>query len=735
LESSTLGTGNSGNVQVQARNRILISDGSAIGSQVDLETVGNGGDIDITAGSLSILSGGQIGTGIFGLGDAGSIRIRVSDRIFLNGFATIPNGEVSPSGVFSSVNQQAVGQGGNINITTASLIAANGAVVNSSTNGRGGAGDIRIIASDRISLTGQAGTTRTAIDSTIAPQAEGDGGNIQITTRSLSVSNGAGINASVSGIGDAGDIRIRASDRVSLIGEGVGGRTQPSIIRSDVEGRAIGTGGNISIDTGTLLIRNGGQLGAATFGRGNAGNVRIEADDRVLLSGSERTGYTAINTAVQTDAVGNAGSVEILTGILSVVNGAGIVVSTFGRGDGGDLRVEARDRITLNGEIRIADPSAPTGTSRAPSGLFSSVGNRYSRAAIGNTGEISITTDSLNVTDGALIATSSFGRGNAGDVNIEADRIILSGEGLSTRGSPRGILSRGEAGARGSGGDVEIEANSLSITDEAVLAASSFGRGSSGNIDASVSSIFLNNGRIEVENRSQSGGNITLRNIDTLLLRNGSGISATAGIDRAGGGDGGNITIDAENGFVVAVPQENSNITANAFSGSGGNVDLTIQGIFGIESQPAETPLSDITASSTFGVAGNVTIARPDVDPSRGLTELPADVTDASTQIAQTCATGSNVAQTQSEFVITGRGGLPDSPNDLRSSSAILTDLVTLNPFTEAESSAATVDRPAPTIVEAQGWIVGDRGEIQLVAQAPTVTPAHLASIAACNGS
>lgn len=52
--------------------------------------------------------------------------------------------------------------------------------------------------------------------------------------------------------------------------------------------------------------------------------------------------------------------------------------------------------------------------------------------------------------------------------------------------------------------------------------------------------------------------------VDLLLLRRGSVISTEAGTSGVGsGGNGGNITIDADTGFVAAVLQENSDIIAN----------------------------------------------------------------------------------------------------------------------------------------------------------------------------
>ncbi len=75
-----------------------------------------------------------------------------------------------------------------------------------------------------------------------------------------------------------------------------------------------------------------------------------------------------------------------------------------------------------------------------------------------------------------------------------------------------------------------------------------------------------------------------------------------------------------------------------------------------------------------------VEITTPDVDPSRGLVALPTDVVDASGLIASGCGTP-HIAR--SEFIVTGRGGLPPTPSETLSSDTVWTDLrsaTTTNP-------------------------------------------------------
>jgi large exoprotein involved in heme utilization and adhesion len=288
-----------------------------------------------------------------------------------------------------------------------------------------------------------------------------------------------------------------------------------------------------------------------------------------------------------------------------------------------------------------------------------------------------------------------------------------------------------------------------------------------GQINITAHSILLDNeGKINARSRSGRGGNITLELQDLLLMRRESQISASAGTSNAPG-DGGNITINAPNGFVVAAPLENNDITANAFSGSGGNINIKANSIFGFVRQtradletllqtqdpeklkPSRLDTSDITAFSeqNRSLSGTVEINTADVDPSKGLIELPINLVDVSQQISTDCNPGGKLAS--GSFIATGRGGIAPSPREpLMSNDAVPADWLKLG--SERENRAGDVqnrvviqqqrhaeDTPqkaefvnSPTeIVEAQGWVIDTNGNVVLVAQAPTVTP-HSPSLA-----
>jgi large exoprotein involved in heme utilization and adhesion len=170
---------------------------------------------------------------------------------------------------------------------------------------------------------------------------------------------------------------------------------------------------------------------------------------------------------------------------------------------------------------------------------------------------------------------------------------------------------------------------------------------------------------------------------DLLSLRNGSKISTTAGTAQAPG-DGGNIDIETD--FIVADPNENSDISANAFTGRGGQANISAEAIFGIQERDFPTPLSDITASSEFGVAGVVEIETPEVDPNRALAALPE--TSDEVELAQGCQAGDE--QGTVAFFNLGRGGLPPTPEDPLSSETIITPWIELTSEVENDLDQAT---------------------------------------------
>ncbi|GAA6623692.1 hypothetical protein NUACC26_095170 [Scytonema sp. NUACC26] len=751
-----------GNIDINATGAIDLTNGSYIQNLMFSRAVGNGGDINIYAESVSATDGSNVIASTFGKGDAGNVTINARDRISFDGEELVDS--QSPfSGVYSQVGANAVGNGGNINVTARSLSLTNGAQLFASTYGQGRAGNVTINAADLVYFDGVGMGPKLSFPSsgaysTVAKTGQGKAGNINIMTGSLIVRNGALVTASTDGFGDAGNVTINASDKISF--DGVGINKTSSGAYSNVTNNGIGKGGSVNVTTGLLSVNNGARLEVSTFGQGNAGQIFINARDIVLdgVGGNESSTPSSVVTIVGKTGEGKGGEIDITTGSLTVTNGAELLALTEGQGDAGSVKIKAQNAVSLNGV------AASLGFS---SGLFS--GNE--KTAIGYGGEIRVTTPVLRISNGAVLSARTFNTFRGGDILVDVNNLEISGGGeiltttfsggqagnitvnapsdVTISGSDpnfsarflqfnqplvdpasavSGIFANTNPNSTGQGGDIKMTIGQLTVRDEAKITASSQGTGNAGDMNITARSLKLDNGSITTSSSSGSGGNINKLQVqDFLLLRNKSFISTSAGTDLSGGGNGGNITINSP--FIIAIPKEDSDLLANAFQGKGGNIQITTSGIFGIQFRSENTRFSDITASSKFGVNGTVQINNPDVDPSRGLVPLSIEVVDVTGLIDQNlCAATSN-----SNFTIIGKGGLPPSPNSALNSNAVWEDWRFTTVPTRASGmgygalerlaqKANYVNSRANEIIEAQGLAVNAKGEVVLTA-APTVTP------------
>ncbi|MEH2425461.1 MAG: filamentous hemagglutinin N-terminal domain-containing protein [Nostoc sp.] len=723
LLASTSGVGNGGNVTVDAKNAVsLAGQPTAILSKVEAGGVGQGGNIDINAVSLSLADGAQLQTSTRGThdnqpaakGDAGNVNIKVTGQVEITG-------QKNNNGLFStidsSVDTGTVGNGGNITIDSGDFSLQDGAQLSASTYGQGNAGNVTVTAKNAVDLAGE----ETNIYSTVEAGGVGRGGNIDINAASLSLIDGAQLQTITRGAsdnqpagkGDAGNVKVKVTGVVDIAGVKNG---LSSAILSFVDINTVGNGGNITIDSGSLKLRNGARLSALTSAQGNAGNVTVTTKDAVFLAGN-----AAIFTEVETGGVGKGGNIDINAATLSLIDGAQLITLTSpasdnqpaGKGDAGNVKVK------VTGVVDIAG---------VKNGFSSAILSRVGPGTEGNGGNIIIDADSLKLRDGALLDASTYNNSKGGDITVNANVFEATGGGqLTTTTSSNGRAGKVTVNATDrvilSGSDpnyndrvTKFPSRVGNIGANSGFFVSSSGSGITGDIEINSPKITLDNqGKLNAESASGNGGNINV-NSDLLLLRRNSEISTNAGTAEKGG-NGGNININSR--FIVAVPNENSDISANAFSGKGGRVDIESDGLFGIVPQKSPTEKSDITASSQLGVSGEVIINTPDVDPSRGLIQLPSNLVDVSQQITQGCTP--RRGQNANRFIATGRGGLPQSPNEPLRGRAVITGWVDLppqaTPRVTDKLSTATVTKSTDQIVEAQGWIVDANGDIMLVAQ------------------
>ncbi len=597
---------------------------------------GGGGSIAVNASNLDILGESFLQAGIqAGLGSAtsraGDITLNVAKAFQAAGLG----------GVFNVVQSEAVGNAGNIVVNAGSLTVTNGSLINSDTFGQGDAGNVSINVRDAATFEGVGSDgLASGAGSQVASTAVGKGGNLTLSTGSLKVTNGAGLNSLIFGQGNAGDISITVRDAATF--DGVGSNKVSSGVQSEITESAVGQSGKITIAAGALSVTGGAQLSASTFGQGNGGDVTINVRDTVRLDGSSREGrLSGISSEVRPRARGKGGNISIHSGSLFVTNGGLISTGTLGQGDGGNIIINARDTIVFDGV--------------SSSGESSAAASQVVRlSAVGKAGNIKIDTQSLFITGGAQIAVGTFGDGDGGTVTINASKSI-SLDGAGSNRASTGLFSNVERGSLGKGGEIQVRTPLLSIANLATLSSNSFSLGKAGDIVVDAGTIQLNHqGIISTSTTLGDGGNITLNARDLILLRHNSQISTTVtssfedllfalllfaikGISKTVvSGDGGNITINSP--FVVAIPSENSDITANAFGGSGGRVSIATKGIFGLQFRPELTPLSDITASSEFGASGIVTINSPNNSfLQNSLIQFPQTLIDTTHLLTNSC--------------------------------------------------------------------------------------------------
>ncbi|MBD2472066.1 filamentous hemagglutinin N-terminal domain-containing protein [Nostoc sp. FACHB-145] len=753
IDSGTSGQGNGGNINVNIRDAVVL-DGissqtpTAIKSNVEQFAQGDAGDVTITAKSISITNGALLESRTRGNGYAGNITIMVSDLALFdegtdyNRFNDPQSGMeyYGSSGVYSSVSRGAIGQGGNITIKANAVSLASDAQISSSTSGQGDAGSIAINTPTINFLSNSSKVTASTATSS-------KGGRISIDQfYPISISGPGQLTVETTGTGKAGDITISA-DQGIILSNG----SQLSALTS-----SNGGAGSITLNTSALTIAGNAQILATTERDGQGGSITINAPTSVNLmrvqdsapvlsvetSGAGKAGDITINTptlrlseaaritATATESATNlqgGGSITLNTSNLDLAGIVGVFAETQGKSPAGDLRLNPYDNqpdlkvtLTRNSQISASTSgsgqggdlivTAPQSITIAGSGKLAvetnSIGNAgnmnfttrqlilkdgveisASTSGIGKAGEIGINAETFSLNGGAKISTNTSNSGAAGNLNIQArDQIFLTGQ-------DTGLFASTDEGSTGKGGSIIIDPRTFIIRDGATISTNSQGEGTGGDIKLSAGSLNLDNGKISAATGSSNGGNITLNVQDLLLLRNGSQISTTAGDDQAGG-NGGNITVDGK--FIVAIPHEDSNISANAFTGTGGNIQINAQGIFGIESRAEPTDQSDITASSEQGISGIINLNTPDNSSiQNSFTQLSPNVIDTNALIANSCIARGTKRQ-ENSFTITGSGALRNSPGD------VLISAYTTGDVRSVESTSRPWKKGDP-IIEPQG--------------------------------
>lgn len=673
--------------------------GSFLGSTANSIKFGDGLEFSATNPQATALLSINVPIGLQYGKNPGEIRIKGNGQNLSGGATEKFNNKLNPLEVETGKSLTFVG--GNVIVEGGILQAPGGRV---ELGGLAGEGTVGINADGSLSFPKDIQKPVTLADVTINNKAGinvlADGsGSITINANRLDISGNSLLTAGIRKSSESvvitpGNITFNSAQGITITSSRVENNVNLDVQETD--SALSGKSGDIKITTGFLYLREGAELDASTYGQGDAGTVIISATDTISFDGVDSGAFSR----VQTGAIGDAGGIEISTKSLSLTNGARLSTSTFGEGNAGLVIVKAEDAISLDN---------------------SNIFNTVAKGGVGNGGKIEISGRSLSLKNGSQIQTLI--RSEEPDPNRQrsAGNIVIQ---VSKDVSFSGFSTTDPAGNKGL-----FPSSVFSTVEKGAI-------GNAGNISISARSIWLNeNTSITAETQAGQGGSITLKAANLLVMRKGE-ITTTA--NEAGGG--GNITINTDG--LVAI--NNSDITANARFDPGGVININARsGSLGIqpltreelvarlgrevstENIPSATrvlPSNDVTAISANPLLqGTVTFNTVvfQVIPLNQQLALPP-------LVPQAC--GSKIAD-GSEFIITGRGGLPINPIESIADEATWIDLrVATEPSTksagrtEAQSKVSPSSTPSE-IIEAQGWKINSQGEVVLVADTSTAKP------------
>jgi filamentous hemagglutinin family protein len=706
--------GNAGEIIIDASGSFSPIAGASINTQTD--TAGSGGIIRITAGDIRLNQNSLISNSSAS-GPAGEVSLTAT-----RGSISLTNSTISaltsgagnagtvslfaPNGPISIANNSAIttlsgsdanGTAGQIDILANEFqLTGNSRLAANSNSPNVPGGQIFVAATDRVFIQGSSVTSESvfpgAQDGIINITATSAQGVVELDNARLTTANSGG--------GFAGVIAIDASDRIEiknrsqlsangflglmLIGTGaqIMSPTRELIIDSNSQLTTTNANINGSNRSGEIVlqaidlidIRNGVAIDSTTSGKGgaNGGNVSLET-----FNSTNGTITLSSGAKVRSDSEGDgtAGSLSIITGQFTILDGAEATVSSKGAGDGGSIFVTA-NTVGLNNQAQLkAETNEGIGGNITLQGL-----------------------NTLSV-ENSLISTTTQA-GTAGTIAVNAtESVTLSGKLTSGAG---GLVAEAKDG--GDAGNLTIATQTLTIANGAEATVNSTGSGNAGFIDVTAKAVVLNNqSQLRAETDRDDGGDITLRNLDTLKVNNSLISTSTQS------GQAGNITVDAA---------ESVTLNGRLTNGAGGLIAEAIRG----------------------GDAGNLTIATQRLTIENG-----AEATVSSTDGGDAGA----INVTANAVVLNHQAQLKAETEDGVGNDITLRNLTTLNVNNSLISTttasgragditvnaAESVRLDGPGGLRARATNGGDAGDIEITTPELTVLNNAQATVSSAGGN
>jgi filamentous hemagglutinin family protein len=393
-----------------------------------------GGDIQITAVHIEASGGARIASQTAtGADSGGEIKLGSVD---LPADSVLVTGEA----LVTSVNDGA-GSGAAVAVTARKVALEEGGEINTSTTGAGSAGNVTVRA-ERVEIRGWEFTdpqSQSGIGSFAAAETTGgQTGNLEVFTKVLDLQAGGRIQTDTFGQADAGDITIKASERVTV----QGGENRVSTITagsSSVD--STGDGGKVTIGSPEVGGRvplvellDGGRLTTTTSGTGTPGALEVWADRMKIagrLPGDQLAGLFSKSQASVADETGLGGSILVDVRGDLVLADAEISTETRGAAPGGSIDVHAGGEISLTSAKISASASgtADAGQVLVQAGTTLTLAEKSeitTDAAAGAGGQLTVQAGELvYVVDSTIETKVAFGSNNGGDILIDPDFVVL----------------------------------------------------------------------------------------------------------------------------------------------------------------------------------------------------------------------------------------------------------------------------------------------------------------------
>jgi filamentous hemagglutinin family protein len=567
-----------------------------------------GGRLAVYAADL-VLDSSTIRANTTGAGAGRGIGINLTGNLTLDNLALV---ESSTTGV---------GDAGAVSVNAAAADLQRGAQIRSITESTGNGGMLSLTVQ---TLTGNDHNSgdKTGVRSVTSATATGAGGDVVVQATAINLI-GTEVSANTQGVAPGGDVTVNATSIQTEGSDVTRDNRRSAGFSATVESGAAGRGGDVTATATDVLVFNGGEFSATTFGSGEGGNLAITADT-IRIDDLNTGNFTSIRA--QAWSTGDAGTMNLNTDLLRIIGGD-LTGSAFNAGDGSDITITAQFVHLETSDGRWADD-------QSYSGIHAGVHNRGGISE-GRAGNVTITATQMDIVNRGIISARTDGLGPGGNVTLDLETLNLSEKGRIV------ASSRGPA----SGGAVIIDAKdiNISVTDNSgpqekffsnagiEVTTSGAGAGGDARIKAETLTITAAHGfrpaGIMAQTTTGGGpaGNLEI-DVDQIVLRGDGQIQAsTTGTGRAGDitVTAKTILLDAENSasdFANGIVAETSNPDATA--GAGGNIVIktdTLQTING----------AAITAgSSGFGAAGELLVEAQKVEvKSGGRINVSADAT------------------------------------------------------------------------------------------------------------